>query len=181
MRLFALCEASMKVVGRFVAARSGQAAVQFALVAAPFLALLVGAAQLFVVFQSQAILESATESAGRQILTGNVQNQGMSQSQFQSLVCGYIPAILSCSGVIVDVQVAKSFSSANTSTPTLTYNRQGQVTNTWQFNPGAQGSVVVLRVLYQLPVLAMPGFSVSNLSNGSRLLIATSVFKNELY
>lgn len=171
----------MRRMRRFVAAQQGQAAVQFALVAAPFIALLVGAIQLFIVFQAQALLETAAESAARQVLTGNVQKQGLSRSQFQTMVCSYLPAILSCSNVMVDLQVATSFSTANTSRPTLTYGANGNVTNSWNYGTGAQGSIVVLRLLYQLPVVTAPMFNLANLSNGSRLLMATSVFKNEPY
>lgn len=171
----------MKSARSFVAAKSGQAAVQFALVVVPFVGLLVGAIQMFVVFQAQAILETAAESAGRQVLTGTVQSSGMSQSQFKALVCTFIPAIVDCNGVMVDIQTTNSFSSANTSTPTMTYNGSGQVTNTWQFAPGGQGDVVVLRILYQLPVVAVPGLNLANLSNKTRLLMATSVFKNESF
>ena len=44
------------------------------------------------------------------------------------------------------------------------------------------GSIVVLRVLYQFPVIPGPlSFNLANLSNGARLLMATSVFEVEPY
>jgi hypothetical protein len=81
---------------------------------------------------------------------------------------------------MIDVQSPASFSAANTSTPTLTFNANGSVTNTWQYNPGAAGQIVVVRVMYQWPVFLGPlGFNLSNLSNGNRLIMASAAFQNE--
>jgi hypothetical protein len=54
------------------------------------------------------------------------------------------------------------------------------VTNTWNYNIGGAGDIVVLRVIYLMPVIGGPLFALAN-SNGARVLMATSVFKNEPY
>jgi len=78
------------------------------------------------------------------------------------------------------MQVATSWSSANTATPTLTFDGSGNVTNSWQYNPGDSGDIVVLRVMYVWPVVLGPlGFNLSNLSNGNRLLMSSAAFQNE--
>jgi Flp pilus assembly protein TadG len=167
---------------RFMESDAGSVAAEFALLAAPFIALIVGAFELFVISQAQAVLETSAETVGRQILTGTVQMQGLTQSQFQTLVCNAIPALLKCKGVMVDVQVASSFSNANISPPTITYDKSGNVSNNWQFEPGSPQDIVVLRIMYQWPVISLPGgLNLANQSNGSLLLMATSVFKNESY
>ncbi len=83
---------------------------------------------------------------------------------------------------MINVQNYSSFSSANTAPPTLTFNSQGQVTNQWSYNTGGANDIVVVQVMYQWPIELGPlGFDLANLSNGSRLLISTAVFKNEPY
>jgi hypothetical protein len=83
---------------------------------------------------------------------------------------------------MVDVQTAPSFAGANTSTPTLTFDKSGNVTNAWQYQPGSPGDIVVVRVMYQWPVFLGPlAFNLSNLSNGKRLLVSSAAFKNEPY
>ena len=78
--------------------------------------------------------------------------------------------------------MGSAFSAGATGTPILTFNGSGQVTNTWQYNPGTAGQIVVVRVMYQWPVWLGPlGFNLSNLSNGNRLIMASSTFKNEPY
>ncbi|HTO63692.1 MAG TPA: TadE/TadG family type IV pilus assembly protein [Bradyrhizobium sp.] len=164
----------------FVADGKGATAVEFALVAVPFLALIVALIQTFLVFFAQELLESVVQKSSRLILTGQVQSQQMTQSAFQQAVCNQIVILFNCSGLMVDVQVASSWSSATPATPTLTFNAQGQVANNWQFNPGGTGDIVVVRVMYQWPVFLGPlGFNLSNLSNGNRLIMASAAFQNE--
>ena len=157
----------------------GVAAVEFALVAAPFVALLVAILDLALLFFAQAELETAVETAARLVLTGQALSQGLTASQFQQQVCNNAP-LFTCSGVMVDLETASSFSGASTSAPTLTYNGQGQVTNTWKYQVGGPGTIQVMRVMYQWPVFPGPlNLNFANLSNGSYLLMATSVFRNE--
>jgi len=166
----------------FVDNENGAIAVEYALVAAPFLALLVGIIQTFLVFFAGQQLESVVNKTSRLILTGQAQDQNMSQSTFAQKLCANVVVLFNCNGFMIDIQTYNSVSSADTAAPTLTFNAQGQVTNTWQYNPGTQGQFVVVRVRYQWPVVLGPlGFNLSTLSNGDRLLMATAVFKNEPY
>jgi hypothetical protein len=90
---------------------------------------------------------------------------------------------------MINVQNYSDFSSANTSTPTISgFNSSGQAldasgkTITWAWSPGNPGDIVVVQVMYQWPLVLGPlGFTLSNLSNGNRLLVSTAVFKNEPY
>ena len=150
----------------------GATAVEFALVAAPFIGLLAAIIQTFLVFFAQQLLESVVQQSSRQILTGQVQSQQMTPAQFQTVVCNQVVILFNCSGLMVDVQVATAWSSATTSAPTLTYNAQGQVNNTWQFNPGNAGDIVVVRVMYLWPIFM---FS----SQSSQMIMATAAFQNE--
>ena len=125
----------------------------------------------------------ATEKSARLVLTGTEQGASATQQQFLATVCSKLPSILNnCANLMVDAQVYTSFSGANTTVPTITYNQNGSVSNTWQYNIGGANDIVVLRVMYLLPVVAGPlGFNIGNQSSGSRLLMATAVFKNEPY
>ncbi|MBR0727969.1 pilus assembly protein [Bradyrhizobium japonicum] len=158
----------------------GATAVEFALVAAPFLALVIALIQTFLVFFAQQMLESVVRQSARLVMTGQVQSAQMNQAVFKQKVCDQIVILFNCSGLMVDMQVATSWSSANTATPTLTFDGSGNVTNSWQYNPGDSGDIVVLRVMYVWPVVLGPlGFNLSNLSNGNRLLMSSAAFQNE--
>lgn len=177
-----LADIALNLPRAFARSRDGAVAVEFAIISLPFIAVLFATVQTAVVFFAAQTLESVVEESSRLLLTGQAQSTGMTQTQFQTAVCANVPALFTCSGLMIDVQTASSFTSANTGTPTLTFNGSGQVTNTWQYQPGNPGDIVVVRVMYQWPVLLGPmNFTLANLSNGNRLLMATAVFKNEQY
>jgi Flp pilus assembly protein TadG len=172
----------------FVADRKGATAVEFALIGPPFLALLVAIIQSFLVFFAQQYLETAVNESSRTILTGQeqAQAQNLTQAQAQALfakaVCSNLVILFNCNNLMIDVEVAGSWSSANTGMPTLTFDSNGNVTNTWQFSPGNQGDIVVVRVMYQWPVFLGPlGFNLANLPNGNRLIMSSTAFMNEAY
>ena len=170
----------------FIGNDKGATAVEFALVAAPFLALITALIQTFLVFFAQALLESGVRSAGRQIMTGQTQtaDAGMTAAQassaYQRTVCANASVLFNCAGLMVDVQVASNWSSANAGMPTLTYDSSGNVNNSWQFNPGNAGDIVVVRVMYLWPVFFGPiAFNLANQPNNTRLIMASAAFQNE--
>jgi Flp pilus assembly protein TadG len=171
----------------FIRQQSGAAALEFAIVAAPTIALTLAILQTGVAYFAGQVLETATAGASRLILTG--QAASMTQAQFATAVCGtpgYATAtwslsfLFNCANLMIDVESPASFSAANTSLPTLTFDGSGNVTNSWSFNMGSPGSIVVVRVMYQWPVFLGPlGLSLSNEGNGNLLLMSTAAFKNE--
>jgi len=166
----------------FVADQTGATSVEFALIGAPFIALLVALIQPCRVFFAQQLLETGVTQSSRMILTGQAQGQNLTQSQFAQVVCSNVVILFNCGNLMIDVQVAGSWTTANAGAPSLTFNAQGNVTNSWQFNPGNQGDIVVVRVMYQWPVFLGPlGFNLANLSNGNRLIMASTAFKNEAF
>ncbi|MDA9494499.1 TadE/TadG family type IV pilus assembly protein [Bradyrhizobium sp. CCBAU 11361] len=166
--------------GAFARDKSGATAVEFALVAAPFLALVVALIQTFLVFFAQQLLESVVRQSARLVMTGQVQSAQMTKDVFKQKVCDQVVILFNCSGLMVDMQVATSWSAADTGIPALTFDGTGTVQNTWQYDPGNSGDIVVLRVMYQWPVFLGPlGFNLSNLSNGNRLIMSSAAFQNE--
>jgi len=169
------------IVG-FCRARRGATAVEFALIAPFFLATLIAVLQTCVFVFAQATLQTAAMTAGRLIMTGQVQNGGVTQSQFLNDICPTIQPLFNCNNLMVNVANYSDFSSANTTAPVLTYNAQGQITNAWSYNPGAPGQVVVVQLIYQWSVVGGPlGFVLSNLPNSMSEIVGVSAFRVEPY
>jgi Flp pilus assembly protein TadG len=173
-------------LGVFIEDSKGATAVEFALIGLPFLAIVAALLQAFLLFFAQSILENAVRASARQILTGQVQTQDASLNQTQAMaafhqtVCNNAAVLFTCTGLMVDVQVANGWSSANAGMPTLTYDSNGNVNNSWQFNPGNAGDIVVVRVMYLWPVFFGPiAFNLGNQANGSREIVASAAFQNE--
>src|SRR5260370_6885834 len=165
---------------RLLCREDGAGAVEFALVAAPCLALIFAIIETALVFFAGQYLETVVADSSRLIMTGQVQTQGLGQSQFLNQVCGKIVALFNCSSLIVDVQKYTAYSGANTSMPlsngrlTFATNAQGQpITN---FQPGGPGDIVVERIMYEWPVMLCPPPppSLSHITHKNQLLIATA-------
>ncbi len=156
----------------------GATAVEFAMLVFPLILLIFASLQIAIIFFFDQALQTATQKAARQLLTGAVQDSGMTQAQFQQLVCGNLPSQFQCSNVMVDVESSSSFSTTNTAPLTYTKNANGAAQGA--FSPGAAGDIVIMRVLYDWPVLGGPlAVGLATQADGGHLMVATAVFKNE--
>jgi Flp pilus assembly protein TadG len=166
---------------RFARAQDGATAVEFALVATPFLALLFAIVETALVFFAGQTLEAAVSETSRLIMTGQAQTNGYSQADFKTAVCNYLTgAMFNCSnGVYVDVKSYANFSAISATPPVV----NGQFdTSNLAYTPGGPGDIVVVRLYYQWPIsVSLLGDNLSTLNGNKRLLIATSVFRNEPY
>lgn len=174
-----------KLLTSFSGDQHGIAAIEFGFIALPFFAILIAIFQIGLLFFAQNEMETAVEKAARQLLTGSAQKSAMTQTQFIASICNNLPAFFpNCTtgALMVDLQVAPAFASAVASPPTLTYDSKGNVTNPWVFNSGTSGSILVLRVMYQFPVILGPlSLNFADLTNGKHLMMAVSVFQVEPY
>ncbi len=73
------------ILRRFRRNRRGSAAVEFALVAPVFFALLFAIIETAFVFFAGQVLETITQNSARMVLTGQAQTAGYTQAQFQDL------------------------------------------------------------------------------------------------
>ena len=171
-----------RVARRFVRQQGGAAAVEFALVALPFLALTFAILETALVFFAGQTLETAVADAGRLIMTGQAQTGGFSQADFKNQVCARLAGgLFDCSnGVYVDVKTYTSYSNAAGNTAPV---NNGQFDTTkMNYTPGNPGCIVSVSIYYQWPIyVSLLGNTLSNLDGGKRLLVATSVFRNEPY
>ena len=157
------------------------AAVEFALVAAPFLALIFAILETALVFFAGQTLESAATDTARLIMTGQAQTANYSQDDFKTAVCNRLAGgLFDCTnGVYVDVKTYSSFTSISAAPPVV----NGQLdTSNMTYTPGGPGDIVVVRLYYQWSIyVSMFSDNLSNLNGNQRLLVATAVFRNEPY
>ena len=167
------------LIRRFVRQQDGSSAVEFSLIAAPFLALLFAIIETAMVFFAGQTMEAAVASSSRLIMTGEAQTKGFSAADFKTQVCNRIYGLFDCSaGMYVDVKSYSSFTSINTAPPVVNKN----FNTTMSYVPGAVGDIVVVSLYYQWPIyVSMLGNNLENLNGGNRLLTATAVFRVEPY
>jgi Flp pilus assembly protein TadG len=159
---------------------NGASAVEFAIIAPLFLISVFGIIELAVMFMANHFLETSTQSTARLIMTGQVKSTGVgsvSKEQFKEMVCNRVKIWFDCANLHVDARKAASFSAADFSDPIA----NKQFVDTTQFDTGKQGDVIVVRTFYKWPLLVAGLYTLdlSNLDGRKRLLLSSSVFRNE--
>lgn len=168
------------VARRFVRHEEGAAAVEFALVSIPFLALTFAIIETALVFFAGQTLEAAVADSARLIMTGQAQTAGYSQANFKTQVCNRIYGLFDCANnLYVDVKSYTTFASISTAQPIT----NGQLnTANMTYVPGGPGDIVVVSLYYQWPIyVSLLSDNLSNLTGNSKLLVATAAFRNEPY
>jgi Flp pilus assembly protein TadG len=180
-RLSRMKPCRVRTVRRFARDDDGAAAVEFGMVAAPFLALMFAIMETALVFFAGQTLETAVADSARLIMTGQAQSQSFNAAQFKTQVCNKVGGLFDCSGgLYVDVKTYSSFGSVDNSPPV---DANGNLkTSSFGYTPGGPGDIVVVRLMYQWPVYAsLLGFNLGNMAGNKRLLMATAAFRNEPY
>ena len=165
---------------RFRGNRSGASALEFALLAGPVIFLLLAIIEVSLVFIATFSLENATTQGARLIRTGQAQAQGFDASAFQTELCKNLAGPLDCAGIKLDVRHFSNFGGVSGNLPSP-LDGKGNLKDSFTYDPGKGGDVVVVRAFYEWEVTGrMPkGVGLSNLGNGNRLLMATATFRNE--
>jgi Flp pilus assembly protein TadG len=166
---------------RFRRNRRGSAAVEFALVAPVFFALLFAIIETAIVFFAGQVLETITQDSARKIMTGQAQTANYTKAQFkENVVCpaGAVARVLfNCDNLFIEAKSYPTFPNVAITDPID--NSKNFVPPT-SYCPGAGGDIVVVRMFYQWPLFVTGlGYNISNLAGSKRLLSATAAFRNE--
>jgi Flp pilus assembly protein TadG len=184
----------MKLSRRWVVARRrallrlrderGGVAVEFAMVALPFIFMLLAIFELGLYFVVATTLENATGNAARMIRTGEMQLAGTANAaNFKTQVCNSLAWLGStCSNnLTVDVRLLTQFTNPNPPNPV----QNGSFNNTsMTFVPGAPDDIVLVRTFFKWPLLTNSlrgGLQATGENGGTAVITSTVIFRNEPY
>lgn len=164
---------------RYARDNRGAAAVEFALIAAPFFFLIFGLLEVCMIFIMAAILDHGVANASRPLRTGVSQTAGMSAEQFREMLCGELMGMMDCENrLYFDVQTVSGFASTPSGSP---LNSAGLIDDEdFGFNPGGPNDIIAVRVFYEwdlfTPVITAP---LANMAGHRHLIQSNAVFRNE--
>ena len=164
---------------RYAEDRRGAAAVEFAMIAAPFFFLIFGLLEVCLIFIMTTVMENAISEAARPLRTGEAQGAGMTEAQFRQAVCAEFFDIIDCDvRLSIDVRTVSDFASTPTGSA---LDEDGNLENDdFMFEPGGPNDIVAVRVFYEwdliTPVLSKP---LANMAGNKHLLQSNAVFRNE--
>lgn len=180
------------VLRRFRRSRAGSAAVEFALVAPVFFALLFAIIETGMVFFANQVLETVTQDSARVIQTGQAMTPGgisttqtgpLTEAQFQQqVVCPDVPVLFNCNNISIDVESYPPTQAWPASFSNQIDSNGNFIANNLQYNTGGPCDVVIVRLFYQWPLFVTGlGYNISNLAGNKRLLWGSAAFRNEPY
>lgn len=157
----------------------GLAAVEFALIAAPFFFLIFGLIEVCMIFIMAAILDHGVADATRPLRTGVAQTSGMTAEQFRQELCDNMMGMMDCENrLFFDVQTIDGFANTPSGTP---LNVAGAVDDEdFGFAPGGPNEIVAVRVFYEWDLFT-PGITapLANMAGNKHLIQSNAVFRNE--
>lgn len=162
--------------------KSGSAAVEFALVAPVFFALMFSIFEVGWFYFVNSQVDAATLRAARLIKTGQAQVQNLDKTGFFNAICPPLALFGDCAAnVTVEVQTFSSFAAlVADNSPAICRDDDPSIVNAIPYNPGADSDIVRLRVclLYKTlnPVI---GINLSDSENGVRHVVGSYLFRNE--
>ena len=165
---------------RYQRSQSGVTAIEFAMVAPPFFALMLAIFEVGIMLFSEYVIEHGVGKAARMIRTGEVQNADMTVTEFKDLVCGNLSSYLGCAtNLHIDVRKFDDFDAVVRPEPLDADGELSTDVTSDAYDPGEPYEVVVVRVYYPWSLFT-PGLShMSNMADGQRLLAAGAAFRNE--
>jgi Flp pilus assembly protein TadG len=169
-------------LGRWLRDVRGATAVEFSLVALPYFFILLSITEVCVANAVSSALDSATNVAARQIMTGQFKLNGPNATTaFKENVCNNLNWLgSSCtSNLSVSVQTFDAFS--NAAKPNVTVNGAFSDQNLG-FAGSAAGSIVMVNTYLKWKLLTpyfLTGFNAS--SDGTTVFESTVAFRNEPY
>lgn len=177
------CRSGAALLRRLRKDNEGATAIEFAMVAGPFLAMLFGIIGVGLFFFTTFSLENSVETAARQIRTGALQQSGSVNpaADFKTSVCNSLPGFITCGEVTVNVLSFANYAAITPASIPSCINPTGAL-STPVFATGQQNAVVVAWACYKWTMAKnIPFLNLGNQADGSRLIQATTTFQTEPY
>ena len=164
-------------------ASQGATAVEFGMVALPFLTII-----LFILFVSLTLfyrttLDYATQKAARALMVGTPQQAGQPATQFRTnTLCPYLTLVFfDCSKLVVNLVTVTETVEPTAYVSFVTPDLSAIIVPppSISYCPGVGSSYEVLEVVYPLPIYLSLFSTAPNVVQGQFLLMSTATFRNE--
>lgn len=160
--------------------KDGTAAIEFSLLAMPYLMLSLGIIELSLMYASASLLEGATDSAARMIRTGQLQQSGSAdpEGDFRQAICDFATVLIDCNDVTIEVMAMNSYS--DYSGMAVQYDAEGNMVSQG-FDPGGSNDRILIRTAYRYTMKTPLVGPILNGPDGGTLFMSTIVLQTEPY
>ncbi|WP_435641187.1 TadE/TadG family type IV pilus assembly protein [Micavibrio aeruginosavorus] len=160
----------------------GSTAVEFGLVAIPFIFMTIGIIELALVFAAVNMLEGGVAEASRMIRTGQLQQEGGDPEEtFREALCAHALVLIKCDGIVIESIAIEDNTFEGISELVPEYDEDGNLIPSG-FELGEVSDVVLVRVAYRYQFMTpLFGDIFSNQPDRAYPMMATAVMRTEPY
>ena len=188
------------VLKKFLRAKGGAAAIEFAILVIPFFMIVMATIETFVAYNAEQVLAGAVDTFARKIRTGQItfamgRPTDMTETQFRTAFCNELAVMITCDStepvsphkLYIDLQSFSTFSAMPKSIPYLGSSAFADVdVAALKFNPGGAGKLTMLRAMYRWQIMTdLMRPYLTNIRTSSvptdYLIVSTAAFKSESY
>lgn len=167
---------------KWVRRKDGTTAIEFSLLAIPYLMLTLGVIELSLMFTSASMLEAATASTARLIRTGQLQqaseDPAVQLEMFRDAFCANAAVFVPCDEILIEVVNMGSFDSFSNFTPQ--FDEEGNLTPR-TFDAGGARDVMLVRAAFQYRMMTPLVGPLLSGEDGRMLFMSTFVMQTEPY
>jgi Flp pilus assembly protein TadG len=160
--------------------KEGTTAIEFALLAMPYLMLSLAIIELSLMYASASLLEGATDSAARMLRTGQIQQSGSAdpEGDFRDAMCDFATVLINCNDVTIEVMAMDSYGDYDSMAPV--YDGDGNMISQG-FDAGGSNDRMLIRVAYRYEMVTPLVGPLLNGPGGGTQFISTIVLQSEPY
>lgn len=169
------------ILKRFAKDRRGSTAVEFTLLAIPFLALVFAIIESSVSFAAHQVTANAVEDLARDLRTNEMKQASATPANVRNYICDKINILVpnGCPDLYIDLQTYDTFADVPLTIPMVSGDLDP---SGFTIAPGGASTINQLRVFYKWKYYTdFIGSRLAPLPNGKTLLFATSTWENEPY
>ncbi len=179
-------KARLKSRAGFFSDKRGSTALEFAMLAIPFALLVFAILESCISFAGQEVMANVTDDVARQLRTGQLQQNNVTEASIKQLICSRLEIIVAkdCPGLFVDLREYPSFADAATAGFQISGDQilltQAGSSKTFTVAPGLAESINMLRVFYKWPVMTdLLAKQMQSFDDGTTLHFASVTWQNE--
>jgi len=163
----------------FINDERGVTAIEFGLLAVPFISIIAIILQTAIVFIAGMLLDNAVNDSIRLIRTGQAEAQNFTIANFREKLCDQIVGLLSCNDIKIRVRHLPDFNASQAALSVI-----DPATGAWtlveQYNDGIGKSIIIAEAYYKWdPVIDFKWLNIGAGPDGKILLGSARVWRNE--
>jgi len=174
---------------RFRRSQSGATAVEFGLLAMPFMMLMAAIIETAMMLWTSQVLEESVSVAARSLLTGMSRTEyagatpAANTEAFRQKVCDNATALIDCAKLKIDVRSYGSFAAAKTGIDASNPVQGGTLNTTgFGYNQPAAEQIVVVRAVLEYSLFFTQwdwNKALANIGGGKHAIVASATFRTE--